>query len=307
LGRLGVKETGRFFTVFALLPLLTAAYAVSNPTMLGEAAFTVYCDGVVEVEYTASVSSSSARVRLPLFGTPDHIMITDEAGVPLNFTLEEKSVIVDSLGSEAVKVSYSTQDLTSKEGRLWTLSFSTPTTVEILFPSNTVVVEVNMVPEAFSASENGLTVKMPPGTVTISYYFELEAAEEPAYSTPLHMGLIGAGLTAFAFLAYLFLKRRTQPPPPAQTVRKPVNVEKLLKGRPYLRAEDRELIVFLGERGGEAFESEVREYFKLPKTTVWRMVRRLKREELVEVVKVGGQNLVRLRRVEGETGVPEGS
>ncbi|KYH36069.1 MAG: putative Uncharacterized membrane-associated protein [Candidatus Hecatellales archaeon B24] len=164
-----------------------------------------------------------------------------------------------------------------------------------------------MVPEAFSASENGLIVKMPPGTVTISYYFELEAEKEPAYFTPLHMGLIGAGLTVFAFLAYLFLKRRTRPPPPAPTVRKSVNVEKLLEGRPYLRAEDRELIVFLGERGGEAFESEVREYFKLPKTTVWRMVKRLKREELVEVVKVGGQNLVRLKSVEGETGVPEGS
>ncbi|HDN62694.1 MAG TPA: winged helix-turn-helix transcriptional regulator, partial [Candidatus Bathyarchaeota archaeon] len=62
----------------------------------------------------------------------------------------------------------------------------------------------------------------------------------------------------------------------------------------HLRLEDREAIEFIASAGGEVFEAELREHFKLPKSTVWRMVKRLKREGLVEVEKVGGQNLIRL-------------
>jgi len=54
-------------------------------------------------------------------------------------------------------------------------------------------------------------------------------------------------------------------------------------------------INFIAEKGGEAFESEIRDRFDLPKTTVWRLVKRLAREELVEIKKAGGQNLIRIR------------
>jgi uncharacterized membrane protein len=73
-----------------------------------------------------------------------------------------------------------------------------------------------------------------------------------------------------------------------------IDVSKIFQKRPVLRPEDREAIQFLADSGGEAFESEIREYFKLPKTTIWRMVRRLQREDLIELKKVGGQNLIRL-------------
>ncbi|RLI29372.1 MAG: hypothetical protein DRO46_02745 [Candidatus Hecatellales archaeon] len=79
----------------------------------------------------------------------------------------------------------------------------------------------------------------------------------------------------------------------------------MLRGREHLRPDDRELLGFLVESGGQAFEAEIRSHFRLPKTTVWRMIKRLEREGLVEVSKVGGQNLVKIRA--GETGVPEGS
>jgi hypothetical protein len=72
-------------------------------------------------------------------------------------------------------------------------------------------------------------------------------------------------------------------------------VHRIIEERPHLRQEDRDVLVFLAQSEGAAFESEVRTKFQLPKTTVWRLVKRLEREELVEIRKAGGQNLIKLR------------
>lgn len=72
-------------------------------------------------------------------------------------------------------------------------------------------------------------------------------------------------------------------------------VHRIIEERPHLRQEDRDVLVFLAENEGAVFESEVRTKFQLPKTTVWRLVKRLEREELVEIRKAGGQNLIKLR------------
>ncbi|UVS67757.1 helix-turn-helix transcriptional regulator [Nitrososphaera viennensis] len=72
-------------------------------------------------------------------------------------------------------------------------------------------------------------------------------------------------------------------------------VSRIIEEKPHLRPEDRDVLGFLAEKEGAAFESEVRTRFSLPKTTVWRLVKRLEREELVEIRKAGGQNLIKLR------------
>ncbi|HEX6067481.1 MAG TPA: hypothetical protein VFZ05_01660, partial [Nitrososphaera sp.] len=72
-------------------------------------------------------------------------------------------------------------------------------------------------------------------------------------------------------------------------------VHRIIEERPHLRQEDRDVLVYLAQSEGAAFESEIRTKFQLPKTTVWRLVKRLEREELVEIRKAGGQNLIKLR------------
>jgi uncharacterized membrane protein len=72
-------------------------------------------------------------------------------------------------------------------------------------------------------------------------------------------------------------------------------VVRILQERPHLRPEDQQVLQFLAEKEGAAFESEIRGKFLLPKTTIWRLVKRLEREELVEIRKAGGQNLIKLR------------
>ena len=72
-------------------------------------------------------------------------------------------------------------------------------------------------------------------------------------------------------------------------------VGKVIEERPHLRPEDQDVLKFLVEREGAAFESEIRTKFQLPKTTIWRLVKRLEREELVEIRKAGGQNLIKFK------------
>jgi hypothetical protein len=72
-------------------------------------------------------------------------------------------------------------------------------------------------------------------------------------------------------------------------------VERVLEERPYMKQEDKQVLRFIAEKGGTAFESEIRNKFILPKTTLWRLVKRLERENLVEVRKTGVQNLIELR------------
>ena len=73
-------------------------------------------------------------------------------------------------------------------------------------------------------------------------------------------------------------------------------VTKFMKEKPQLKLEDQQVLRFLAQNQGAAFESEIRNHFQeLPKTTIWRLIKRLEREECIEIRKAAGQNLIKLR------------
>jgi uncharacterized membrane protein len=78
------------------------------------------------------------------------------------------------------------------------------------------------------------------------------------------------------------------------------DLEAIFEEHPHLRYDDKEVIRFLVKAGGKAFATEIRERFDVPRTSLWRMLRRLQREGLIEVENIGGQNLARLRSNNGE-------
>ena len=121
----------------------------------------------------------------------------------------------------------------------------------------------------------------------------VKASSTPSLSISPYM-LAGVGVAIAIVVSVLLTMKRGRAPLYVKE-RRPIDVSKLLEGKLHLHPEDREVVEYLGEAGGEAFESEIRNKFKLPKTSVWRMIKRLEREGLVEVKKVGGQNLIRLK------------
>jgi uncharacterized membrane protein len=105
------------------------------------------------------------------------------------------------------------------------------------------------------------------------------------------MGVIIVVIIA-GFLAYKLAKK---PKEPSAREKRTINLEKIFRSHPQLRPDDKEAVVFIAEAGGEVFESELRDKFSLPRTTIWRMVKRLKNEGIIEIRKIGGQNLVKIK------------
>jgi len=130
---------------------------------------------------------------------------------------------------------------------------------------------------------------------------------ETSNSSQTNYIIVIAGIAATAIAVALILKQRkslnrtlvitsTQ----EKTVFKILDKETIFRLRPNLRDDDKELISFISDNGGQAYESELRKKFLQPRTTMWRAVKRLEREGIVEIEKKESQNLVKLK--DGITG-----
>jgi uncharacterized membrane protein len=117
--------------------------------------------------------------------------------------------------------------------------------------------------------------------------FTVEATPPPPIATsslPLEY-IIGAVVLVAIGGGFALLKRNK------------FKAEKLLKAHFDLRQEDKEVIQFIDERGGKVLEAELRERFQeLPRTSLWRLVKRLEKMELISVKKIGLQNQIELRK-----------
>jgi hypothetical protein len=72
-------------------------------------------------------------------------------------------------------------------------------------------------------------------------------------------------------------------------------ISDIIKQKVNLKPEEKEILLYISEKEGAAFEGEIRNKFILPKTSLWRLIKRLERESLIEVTKIGGQNLIKLK------------
>jgi len=108
----------------------------------------------------------------------------------------------------------------------------------------------------------------------------------PSNSFPIeYVAIFIITLSAVFFVVIILFKRRK------------VNVDKIFKLHPQLNAEERNVIQFLAENEGKVFESIIREKFPdIPRTSLWRLVKRLEKLEIIKVKKIGLENQVELKK-----------
>jgi len=100
--------------------------------------------------------------------------------------------------------------------------------------------------------------------------------------------LVAASIVAIGIFLFIFLKKLKGP-----------KVETILKSNPYLRDEDKKVIMFIAEKGGKVFEAEIRSQFPdMPRTSLWRLIKRLEKLDIVKVKKIGLENQVELKNRE---------
>ena len=84
-------------------------------------------------------------------------------------------------------------------------------------------------------------------------------------------------------------------PPELTEEERAIDVEKILTSHD-LRDEEAEAVRFLADNNGQAFEAELFATLDLPRTTTWRMVRRLEKMGIVDLRKFRKQNLISIQK-----------
>ncbi|MEM1995119.1 MAG: hypothetical protein QXW32_06615 [Nitrososphaerales archaeon] len=312
----GVK--GALLTAFAILLLLTAPTVGASPPSYNPISLTttIYGDGYVWVEYEVEVSPFLPVVELTLFGRNyEDIIAVGKNGLVLDYNITQNGIQVETIGLSSVKISYFTQDLTNKTGRLWTFTIDAPVPIVVKLLPELTVVGLSKAPLTISSVNDTLTLLFPSGPLTLNYIVEssksVSTQQNGVFTASwLWYVALAAGMVVVVGVAVSIAFKRKRAARAYEKERRIIDVEKIISSRPDLRPDDKEVLRFLAEVGGEAFESELRSRFNLPKTSMWRMVRRLKREGLVDVKKVGGQNLVYIREtseIGSGTDVPKNS
>ncbi|RJS94185.1 hypothetical protein CW705_00710 [Candidatus Bathyarchaeota archaeon] len=116
--------------------------------------------------------------------------------------------------------------------------------------------------------------------------FRVEEAVSTGAPTEYTLPLVVISVAAASLVLIILFRRKRKP-----------NITEILENHPYLRQEERDVLAFLIENNGKAFESEIRRRFPdIPRTSLWRLIRRLEREEIVRIRKVGPGNLVELNK-----------
>jgi len=119
------------------------------------------------------------------------------------------------------------------------------------------------------------------------------------------IALVGVPIAAVIAGAAIMIKRKqaksssvlqTEVTSESQIKTDTTDTENIFNFRPDMREDDKEIIKFISANGGEALESDLRKKFLQPRTTMWRAVKRLERQGVIEISKKDLQNLVKLKK-----------
>jgi len=279
--------------ILMLISFVTTTVVAQSPFEVEYADLIVYRDGLVHVTQTLTVDELAPEITMPLISSSiENVIVLDENQLAVDYEINGDDLTVFTLGAERVSVEYDTIALTRKEAEVWTLVADNPYTFTVFLPQNSTVIYLNNMPTAIDASSTGIKLSLYPGQWEISYVLPLlpddGTDDNRTDDSPIPIDYLIAAIVALVavVISVILIVRRRRGP----------NVEKIVNAHPQLKKEDKDVIVFLAEKGGKAFEAEIRVRFPdMPRTSLWRLVRRLERLEIVEVKKIGLENQVQLK------------
>jgi len=112
--------------------------------------------------------------------------------------------------------------------------------------------------------------------------------------------ILGVAVVVLLVAGYMYLSSRQRGLPAKPEAQAPeVDLDAVFRDRPHLRTDDKAVLRYVQESGG-TFITEVRERFDIPKSSAWRMIKRLEGEGLLEVSTVGRETYLQLKDQEGK-------
>ena len=274
---------------------------------------TLYSDGSTHVSSKLDVDPLNPDLEVNLFGPSiDNFVAVDENGFLLSSEIIDDKVTIDTFGTSSISIDYDIHDLISKEGRVWTFSLDSPTDYSLLMPQNSIIVGMNVLPSNMIIVNEQTQLELSTGLSEINYIFG--SINPPVTNPPVTnteqpildiftIPIIGISVVTVVGIIVMIKRKQTKPLSKTQneiTESKPKinssDTETIFNLRPNMREDDKEIIKFISENGGQVLESDLRKKFLQPRTTMWRAVKRLERQGVIEISKKDLQNLVKLKK-----------
>ena len=279
--------------------------------------FFLFPDGSTHVTYSLESDPFLPDTEVSLYGDSfENLVLEDENGFPLTAQTENNILQVETLGSSNILINYDTYSLISKDGKIWSFEVDSPVEFSVIMPENSVIVGMSTFPIDMGVESDRTEILLPSGIAEITYFLAVAESSQilpPVEETPAPQDAdnttiyaIGGAIGVIAIGGAIAMKIRGKPKPvitSPQTITASVkeedtfDIEKAMD-KPDLREDDKEIIKFIHENGGSALESDLRKKFLLPRTTMWRAVKRLERHSLIEITKKDQQNLIKLTNLE---------
>jgi len=294
---------------------------------------TVYSDGSAHISSQLEVDPLDPDFEVNLFGPSiDNFVAVGENGFLLSSEIIDNKVTIDTFGTSSITIDYDIHDLISKEGRVWTFSLDSPTNYSLLMPQNSIIVGMTALPSNMIVINDQTQLELGTGLSEINYI--LGTVNPPVTNPPVTnppvtnppvtnppvtnppvtnpeqsildiftIPIIGISIAAVVVAIVVMKRKQTKSLPVIQnevteseTKTESHDPQTIFNLRPEMREDDKEIVKFISENGGQVLESDLRKKFLQPRTTMWRAVKRLERQGVIEITKKDLQNLVKLKK-----------
>ena len=284
--------------VAALIPIQSS---FSSPRDLE---LIIYPDGSTHISVEIDIDPFLTDYELNLFGsTIDNLVVVGDNEFLLDTDIIDNYVLIQTFGSSVINIEYDIHDLVSKQSKLWTFSLDSPSNFTLLLPQNSAIVGMTNLPINMEIINDQNKLTLPSGKTEIDYLFSNTISiPNPKIETNYFSYAIIGGVLIIILIGSVIIIRTKQKNHKSVednlTTKKSttLDLETIFKLKSDLREDDKELVKFIFNNEGEALESELRKKFLQPRTTMWRAVKRLEREGVIEIEKKDLQNLVKLRK-----------
>ena len=275
--------------------------------------FSLFPDGSAHVFFELESNPLFPDTQITLFGESiENLVVEDENGFLLTTEPAQgdpNNFEVETLGASTILINYDTYSLVSKNGKVWSFAVDSPTEFSLLMPMNSLVVGMTTFPIDMSEEDDRIKMLLPPGPVELTYFLtHAESAQvnlvvETEDSSQPSIIIAITGIIIAVIIGVIF-KFRKKPISNIQTESVKESTEQFglesTLSDENVRDDDKEIIKFIHENGGEVLESELRKKFLQPRTTMWRAVKRLERQGKIIISKKDKQNLVKLKTREDQ-------
>ena len=287
-------SSGLLLLILIIIAVLIFSVEAQNDFTSQVTQVKVYNDGLAHITQTLIIDELKPDVTVSLIsGSVENLIVLDTNKLAVDYELSGSALKVFSLGATQITIEYDTTSVTNKQAEVWTLILNNPYNLTVSLPKNSTIVYLNQVPTVIDTSTNQLSLVLPPNHWEISYTIPLQqdddsqSTDDSTITLPIQylIIIIIVIVVTVAVALYILTKKRK------------INPKKTINRNPHLSKEDKAVIEFLAEKDGKAFEAEIRQRFpEMPRTSLWRLIKRLEKSEIIEVERIGLENQVKLKK-----------